>query len=137
MINSGRLSTPTPYRQSPLNTDDESPFAGKMLPGTNAADAPVTVNGREGWLLNELGDGFTLLSFGPAPQAEVTCGGVKAKVLTVGQDIADVASVLTARYDGRPGTVYLLRPDQHVAARWRSFDVRKIEAALRRCLGLS
>jgi 3-(3-hydroxy-phenyl)propionate hydroxylase len=137
LINSGRLSTPTPYRLSPLNTEDDAPFAGKMFPGTNAADAPVTVNGREGWLLNELGDGFTLLSFGPAPRAGVACDGVEARVLAVGQDIADVAGVLTARYDGRPGTVYLLRPDQHVAARWRSFDVRKIEAALRRCVGLS
>jgi 3-(3-hydroxy-phenyl)propionate hydroxylase len=136
LINSGRLSTPTPYRASPLNTDDESAFAGKMRPGTNAADAPVKVNGRDGWLLNELGDGFTLLSFGAAPLAEVACGHVKAQVLTVGLDVADVAGVLSERYDARPGTVYLLRPDQHVAARWRSFDADKIEAAMRRCLGL-
>ena len=54
----------------------------------------------------------------------------------VGRDIIDVAGVLTERYDGQPGTVYLLRPDQHVAARWRSFDAGKIEAALRRCLSL-
>jgi 3-(3-hydroxy-phenyl)propionate hydroxylase len=33
--------------------------------------------------------------------------------------------------------VYLIRPDQHVAARWRSFDRRKAEAALRRCLALA
>ena len=38
------------------------------------------------------------------------------------------------RYDGQPGTVYLIRPDQHVAARWRGFDVGKVRAALRRCI---
>jgi 3-(3-hydroxy-phenyl)propionate hydroxylase len=134
LINSGRLSTPTPYRHSSLNTPDEFSFAGVLMPGTNAADAPVTVQGRPGWLLNQLGDGFTLLCFGAAPAAEVACGAVKARVLTVGRDIVDEAGTLTQRYDGEPGTVYLLRPDQHVAARWRAFDADKIAAALRRCL---
>jgi 3-(3-hydroxy-phenyl)propionate hydroxylase len=43
--------------------------------------------------------------------------------------------VLADRYDLRPGTVYLIRPDQHVAARWRRFDRRKASAAVARCLG--
>ena len=33
-------------------------------------------------------------------------------------------------------TVLLIRPDHHVAARWRGFDAAKIRAALRRCTGL-
>jgi 3-(3-hydroxy-phenyl)propionate hydroxylase len=55
-------------------------------------------------------------------------------VVGVGSDVVDSAGTLTGRYDGRAGTVYLIRPDQHVAARWRRFDTNKIEAALARCL---
>ena len=136
LVNSGRLSTPTPYVESPLNTPDEDRFAGLMGPGTNAADAPVDdAAGRRGWLLNQLGQGWVLLSFGPAPAAEVSFEGVSARVLTIGRDVVDVDGLMAARYDGLPGTVYLLRPDQHVAARWRRFDVLRIQAAIARALG--
>ncbi|MFM7704394.1 MAG: FAD-dependent oxidoreductase [Rubrivivax sp.] len=135
LVNSGRLSTPTPYLDSPLNTPDAEPFAGRMRPGTPCADAPVVCAGREEWLLEQLGCGFTLLSFGPAQAVQV--GGVTAEVLQVGRDIEDARGVLTERYDGRPGTVYLIRPDQHVAARWRTFDEAWVRAALRRALHLA
>jgi 3-(3-hydroxy-phenyl)propionate hydroxylase len=107
-----------------------------MSPGTNCADAPVRVHGRDGWLLPELGEGFVLLSFGPAPVVAVACAGVRASVLSVGSDLVDEAGVLAQRYDARPGTIYLIRPDQHIAARWRAFDAARIEAAIRRCLCL-
>ena len=105
-----------------------------MRPPHRCADAPVRVGGQPAWLLGQLGAGFTLLCFGAAPLAEVACGSVKARVLSVGRDLVDEAGVLAERFDGQPGTVYLIRPDQHVAARWRAFDAKKIEAALRRCL---
>ncbi|WP_342128476.1 FAD-dependent oxidoreductase [Hydrogenophaga sp. OTU3427] len=134
LVNSGRLSTPTPYLASSLNTPDRDSFQGQMRPGTNCADAPIERGGRAAWLLNQLGQGFVLLSFGPA--APVTVGGVTAQVLEVGQDIIDREGVLTERYDGQPGTVYLIRPDQHVAARWRAFDATLAQAALARALAL-
>jgi 3-(3-hydroxy-phenyl)propionate hydroxylase len=59
---------------------------------------------------------------------------VTATPLVVGRDIRDEAGILAARYDGKAGTTYLIRPDQHVAARWRSFDEAKIAAALRRAI---
>ena len=136
LVNSGRLSTPTPYLFSSLNTPDEEGFAGAMRPGTNCADAPVTVNGKPGWLLGQLGEGFTLLAFGKRPDVDsVEFGGVSARVKTVGIDFNDSEGLIAKRYDALPGTVYLIRPDQHVAARWRAFDAKKIEAALSRCLG--
>ena len=135
LINSGRLSTPTPYAHSPLNTPDAEPFEGAMRPGTNCADAPVVADGEPGWFLNRIGEGFAVLVFGERPPvAEVAAGAVRAKVLTVGADFDDAEGLLAQRYDGKPGTTYLIRPDQHVAARWRAFDAAKIEAAMRRCL---
>jgi 3-(3-hydroxy-phenyl)propionate hydroxylase len=135
LINSGRLSTPTPYRHSSLNTPDTDAFEGRMDPGTNCADAPITKAGQPAWLLNQLGQGFVLLSFGPASPVKV--GKVTVQVMEVGKDIVDCKGLLQQRYDGRPGTVYLIRPDQHVAARWRAFDAAAVEQAMRRVLKLN
>jgi len=143
LINSGRLSTPTPYVASSLNTPDESRFAGRMRPGTNCADAPVERDGRPAWLLESIGEGFTLLAFGARPDAgAVDDGGVGLRTLAVGErgggsdaDLVDAQGLLAERYDAQPGTVYLLRPDQHVAARWRDFDPARVGAALARCTG--
>ena len=139
LINSGRLSMPTPYLHSSLNTPDEAPFAGPMKPGTNCVDAPLRRQGRDTWLLDVLNTlhgpagGFTLLAFGDRPAVQsVAEGGVVARVLAVGSDVEDAEGLLAQRYDGQPGSVYLIRPDQHVAARWRSFDAAKVRAALRR-----
>lgn len=133
LVNSGRLSTPTPYLASSLGTPDEDVFEGAMRPGTNCADAPISIDGVDGWLLNRLGDGFTLLVFGDAPAVdEVAWGTVRAKVLVVGRDFVDRDGLVAERYDGRPGTTCLIRPDQYVAARWRSFDSKKIERAIAR-----
>jgi len=136
LVNSGRLSTPTPYLDSSLNTPDAAPFKGRMSPGTPCADAPVLQSGAPAWLLPQLGEGFTLLCFGEQGITSVAAGDVQARVLRVGTEIIDAQGVLTERYDGQPGTCYLIRPDQHVAARWRRFDRALVESALRRCLAL-
>jgi 3-(3-hydroxy-phenyl)propionate hydroxylase len=136
LVNSGRLSTPTPYVDSPLNTPDADAFDGAMRPGTVCADAPIEVGARRGWLLEQLGEGFVLLAFGPRPPlAEVRAGALAARVLHEGSDWLDVDGVAAQRYDARPGTLYLIRPDQHVAARWRAFDAAAVAAALARASG--
>ena len=40
--------------------------------------------------------------------------------------------LVARRYDAKPGTAYLVRPDQHVAARWRAFDPPRVRAAVAR-----
>ena len=51
LVNSGRLSVPSTYRDSPLNTPDTDAFDGLMVPGAPATDAPVHRDGGEAWFL--------------------------------------------------------------------------------------
>ena len=155
LVNSGRLSVPATLRDSPLNTADSAPFEGRMQPGAAAADAPVTrTGGHPSWLLRELGDGFTALVYGDADTGRIASqlqqaakGLAMLRVVeirrretateaNVEQDLVDHDGLVAARYDMRPGTVYLLRPDQHVCARWREPSADALHAALKRALAI-
>ncbi|WP_418316892.1 FAD-dependent oxidoreductase [Piscinibacter sakaiensis] len=138
LVNSGRLSVPATLRESPLNTPDTDDFAGRMVPGAPAADAPL--DGEPRWLLRRLPcDGrFSVLLFDGADSAalrrEIEAGAeglAEVEVVIVPAD-----GVLAERYDARPGTAYLLRPDHHVCARWRQPKAALLAAALRRALAL-
>lgn len=136
LVNSGRLSTPTPYLRSPLNTPDAVGFSGGVTPGTAAADAPITIDSEKRWFLGTIGNGFTVVTFGAVTSlSEISNGNISAPVLAVGRDILDTKGLLAKRYAGQPGTVYLFRPDQHVAARWRSFDEELIRQSIARATG--
>jgi 3-(3-hydroxy-phenyl)propionate hydroxylase len=125
IVNSGRLSVPATLHGSPLSTPDRDVFAGAMVPGAPCADAPLA----EGWLLRRLRGDFTLMVFGAAPP---WAAGLGIDVLPVPEPHA----LLAARYDARPGTAYLIRPDQHVAARWRAPDLASVRDALARAQGI-
>ncbi|HZG20054.1 MAG TPA: FAD-dependent oxidoreductase [Herbaspirillum sp.] len=141
LVNSGRLSTPTPYRDSSLNTPDSAFFDSPMVPGTHCADAPILRGGSPGWLLEELGQGFTVLVFGDqAPTMALDIPGVALRIRTIGApgcgaDLIDVDGLAAIRYGAAPGTTYLIRPDQHVAARWPYADGVAIAGAIARCIG--
>jgi 3-(3-hydroxy-phenyl)propionate hydroxylase len=146
LVNSGRLSTPSTYADSPLNTPDSEPFAGCMRLGAPAADAPLALEGAPAWLLRQTGNGFTGIYFaGSAREAEaVARDAVPVRTLVVapqGQGgpgvFEDSEGVFAARYDARPGSYYLLRPDQHLCARWRGFDAQAVRAALARASGIA
>jgi 3-(3-hydroxy-phenyl)propionate hydroxylase len=49
--------------------------------------------------------------------------------------IEDSERLVAARYDGKPGTCYLFRPDQHLCARWRSFELQSVRVAIGRATG--
>jgi 3-(3-hydroxy-phenyl)propionate hydroxylase len=147
LVNSGRLSLPSTYRQSPLNTPDCDTFAGLLCPGAPLADAPVSIAGKAAWFLRQVGGQFSVLVFADAASAVnvqslhslalpvllVLPAGVKAPAGV--EAIEDSEGLLAARFDAQPGTVYLLRPDQHVAARWRALDVAALQSALSRAMG--
>ncbi|MHA7150608.1 FAD-dependent oxidoreductase, partial [Burkholderia pseudomallei] len=48
--------------------------------------------------------------------------------------IEDSEGLVARRYDARPGTFYLLRPDQHVCARFRTAQASAVRAALARAI---
>ncbi len=136
LVNSGRLSTPTPYVASPLNTPDTAAFVGGLKPGTNAADAPVSASGSLSWFLDCLGPGFTVVTFGEVDGIScVKADRIDARIIVVGRDIDDSKGLLAHRYGATPGTTYLFRPDQYVAARWAQFDEGAIAEAIRRASG--
>jgi 3-(3-hydroxy-phenyl)propionate hydroxylase len=146
LVNSGRLSVPATLHDSPLNTPLDHAVQGRMLPGAPAADAPVHgADGRPGWLLQRLGDGFAVLCAGGLDAEQrgdlrrASEGLAPLQVLCVGEagDVRDSEGLVAQRYDLHPGTVVLLRPDQHVCARWRSFDPHAVRAALERALARS
>ncbi len=125
-VNSGRLSTAVAYADSPLSTPDEPDEAWAGIPpGAVALDAPLA----HGWLLERLGlGGFSLLC---RDSAAPRVPGLR--ILDIADD--DPRGLITARYDLRDGSAYLIRPDQYVAARWRAPSHAKIAAALDRAMG--
>jgi 3-(3-hydroxy-phenyl)propionate hydroxylase len=151
LVNSGRLSVPATLTDSPLNTPDIDAFSGRMAPGAPAADAPVA--GTAGaWFLDCLGEGFTLVVFAqePAPSvlrelAALAKDPIACRSVLVGSGnaslpagvtrIGDPHGTLAERYDARPGTAYLFRPDQHVCARWRAVDAAQVRAGIARASG--
>ena len=141
LVNSGRLSVPAVLRASALNTPDVDAFAGAMVPGAVAADAPLRGTGRDTWLLRELGPDFTLLAFGPPPTGvadlpvKLVCIGSSGVVESGAGTLADAEGWAALRYDAQPGTTYLIRPDQHVCARWRQPGAARVRAALARATG--
>jgi 3-(3-hydroxy-phenyl)propionate hydroxylase len=167
LVNSGRLSVPSFLTGSVLNTPDADAFEGNMVPGAPMDDAPVQVAGQDAWLLDQAGKGFQILWFvdalpSPAQLAQLADVGVQADcarpgagahaqplkptILIVapcllsipGMDvIVDTQGLVAKRYDATPGTTYLLRPDQHVVARWRGLNANAVQAALARATGLN
>ncbi len=132
MVNSGRLSVPCTYDGSPLNTADGlANGPARSRPGSACPDAPLS----DAFLLPLLSDRFTILSIDAEAPDTLEEAGITATRLAL--SVADDATGdLAARYLGDAGSaVYLIRPDQHVAARWDGFDETQMRAALRRATG--
>jgi 3-(3-hydroxy-phenyl)propionate hydroxylase len=130
MVNSGRLSVPSTY-DTPLSTPDEEAWAGSARLGAPVPDVPVgRPDGTSGFLSELLTARFTLIATGDLPEAVEGCA-----TLVAGRNFHDAQGLFAARFDATPGTVILLRPDGHLAARWRAFDRGKVAAALRRAKG--
>jgi 3-(3-hydroxy-phenyl)propionate hydroxylase len=143
-----RTSRPHAYTRSALNSpvDDDARFADG--PGHGAPPRNVRL-GPDDFLLDHLGGGFDLLLFAPGPAlaadllavvAEFRGRGVPIRLTAIGESQPVAGADLTlADPDGHcrrrwgatvPGAACLLRPDQHVCARWLAPDPRGLRAAL-------
>lgn len=141
-----RQHSAIPLPDSPLNTQAQASaeFAAGPRPGDILLECPLERGGAEGHLTDLLGAHFTALYFSeagevPAPLARMfdRLGSripFEARAIARRAARADAAVDATGRlfamYGARPGTLYLVRPDGHVMARWVEADAEQLEAAL-------
>ena len=149
-----RTSRPHEYRQSALNCRDDDNAQFSSGPGHGSPPQNVRL-GDDDFLLDHLGPGFDLLCFttsdATALPADVlavvqqhrkrglplrtTAIGARQLVAGADQTLADGEGRLALRYGvPAPGAAYLLRPDQHVCARWLTLDAQRLQTALHTAL---
>ena len=145
-----RTSRPHEYTHSMLNSrnDDNALFKSGPAQGAPPQNVRLGDQGGDGdFLLDHLGGGFELLYFTDTDLPEdlqqvinatraqgmplnVTAVGASQPVAGADKHLPDADGHLRARY-GVPahGGAYLLRPDQHVCARWLTLDAARLQAA--------
>jgi len=118
LINSGRLSNSYRYFTSSLSTsDNQDKWNTDLKIGFSAKDCSFL----NGHLIDYLHNDFTLLLLG-----EQTFENELVKVLNLNSGDIDVIK----RYDLKPNSWYLIRPDHYIGARGRKFDPVIIQRAL-------
>ena len=157
LINSGRLSSPHFYKDSPLNSMDDPLFKSEgASPGELSIDTSVFGGEDAVWLLTELGTQFCLLIFVDEPLffsnkirhlRELACSWKpKIKIVFVSDQeidskngaliLSDKNNTCFKKWAAKPGSVYLIRPDQYIAARWKdSPPLKEINCALEKAMG--
>ncbi|WP_071673115.1 FAD-dependent monooxygenase [Nioella nitratireducens] len=112
-----RQMTPYTYSDSPATMPDDPGFEGGPKPGAMLQDVALD----DGFLSDRIGPGLTLLTFG-------------AVSVPAHPDLTVVPLPATgpaARpYGAIEGSAYLIRPDLHIAARWRQGSATAITVAL-------
>lgn len=133
MVNSGRLSVPSVYDGMPLNGPDTLPGPALTRVGSPCTDAPL----QEGFLLDRLAGCFTVLAINqPLPEINEAHGVPLAGVSLSTDQLDPVGCALSQRYLGEADkAIYLIRPDQHIAARWLTCSSDDIQAAVAIAIG--
>lgn len=125
-------SPPYEYKDSALNATplNDPQFGPAVGVGAIPPDGVTDQQGRR--LYEQIGPWFSVVMFSDdgnthaktiASTLHTVDPGARVLVLPTQSDIAQ-------RFDAKPGTTYLLRPDNRVAARWRKADVPAIIRAL-------
>jgi 3-(3-hydroxy-phenyl)propionate hydroxylase len=156
LVNSGRLSVPSILSGSTLNTPDDGSFDTALQIGAPFEDGPVIDQRKPGFLIDYLRPVFHGLYFCDAvtdiPDAHLaTIKALELEAIPVStliiskqessldghQVLADIKGLLHQRYGAGNGSYHLLRPDQHLTARWQQFELNHVLHAVQTASGNS
>jgi 3-(3-hydroxy-phenyl)propionate hydroxylase len=146
-INSGRMSEPFWYVDSPLTTHDaQRPFPGRPAKGKSPAPAPgilvpdcaITINKPGVSRLRQIvRDGFIVLTGADVDTAPLAAGVTSAagpvQVLAIDALSPDLARML----DAHPSEAWIVRPDGYVAAVLRNPEVSDVNSAIEHAVARS
>src|SRR5436190_8749308 len=145
-----RQMQPYTYSESPLTpyAKRDGEFAGGPVSGSVAPNARLADGG---FLLDRAGHSMTALLFcRDAPNAEQASlldqlraldNRFVALIIRRGGaapgSIDDSDGDIARLFNARPGTLYLLRPDLHIAGRWKAVAADEVLRTARLCLGIA
>jgi 3-(3-hydroxy-phenyl)propionate hydroxylase len=138
-----RQMQPYTYSDSPLTpyADRDADFAGGPASGSVAPNAKLPDGGH---LLDQAGIGMTAILFcaGSPSADEMTLLDQFRKIdkrftaLLIGANtMADADGEIASLFAAAPGTLYLLRPDLHIAGRWKKIAASEVLRTAALCLG--
>src|SRR6185437_7127958 len=144
-----RHMQPYTYAGSPLSPypDRDADFAAGPISGSASPNAKLD-DGT--YLLDLAGDGMTAILFcdGPENTEQATLLGqlhqcdkrlvtllIRRQGSSSGAGIADRNGEIASIFGAQPGALYLLRPDLHVAGRWKAIVPDEILRTANICLG--
>ncbi|TFL11357.1 hypothetical protein CSC67_15320 [Pusillimonas caeni] len=130
-------SAPYRYSDSPLNATpaNDADFSPRGEVGSICPDGVIDSESR---LYELFGTGFALLVFVDEPvqaAAQPSWPEADSAVERLQHIIIPVSSEITRLLDARPGTIYLVRPDNRIAGRWRQHNAQALRDALDRLGG--
>jgi 3-(3-hydroxy-phenyl)propionate hydroxylase len=158
-----RQTSPITYSASPLNTglDHSAAFDAGPVPGAVLAECPLTIacdisrpEPRQAYLTDVIASCFTVLHFCERSHVSVemldleqamTARKIPFRVVPLTRRLEmagapmhgwDHTGRLFSMYGAKPGTMYLVRPDGHVLARWFEVSIAEMAAAIERVLHL-
>lgn len=139
-----RTSRPHDYHDSILNAlqDDNAQFTAGPAQGMPLQNIRLADND---YLFDHLGAAFHVLYFTDHSVPVAILDAIQLlqtrqipiQLLTIGnqQVFTDQDGHFAKRYAAQSGTAYLVRPDQHVCARWKSLTAEQLKAAIYQALG--
>ena len=111
-----------------MSTADVDTWRSGPAPGEVLPEVALGAGTGAGHLTQQVGPGFVLLHVGAAPAGLDTVAGLR---------VVEAGAQVAAAFDAQPGSAYLLRPDGHVAARWKHCTAAAVQQAMQRALGFT